>query len=74
MYWDNKALPHNCLIISLIFIENKCISDGIWNLKREKKNFPKRRIRTQVALYVKVYAAHVLPSAPLKLMSTICLL
>ncbi len=39
---------------SLIFIENKCFSDGIWNLKREKNNFAKRWIRTQVALYVKV--------------------
>ncbi len=28
-YCDNKALPHNFLIISLIFIENKCFSDGI---------------------------------------------
>ncbi len=45
-YCDNKALPHKFLIISLIFIENKCFSDGIWNLKREKKNFVKRRIRT----------------------------
>ncbi len=61
--WDNKALPHNCLIISLIFIENKCFSGGIWNLKREKKNFANMRIRTQVALYAKVYAAHILASA-----------
>ncbi len=47
-YWDNKALPtptltlpwyfiFNFLIISFIFIENKCLSDAIWDLKREKK-------------------------------------
>ncbi len=70
MYWDNKGLPHNCLIISLIFIENQCFSDGIWNVKI----FVKRRIRTQVALYVKVHATHVLPSAPLELTSIACLL
>ncbi len=46
-YWDNKALPtptltlpdtliFNFLIISLIFIENKCLSDAIWDLKRAK--------------------------------------
>ncbi len=48
-YWDNKALPtgtltlpdtfiFNFLIISLIFIENKCLSDAIYDLKRPKKN------------------------------------
>ncbi len=47
-YWDNKALPtptltlpntfiFNFLIISFIFTENKCLSDAIWDLKREKK-------------------------------------
>ncbi len=47
-YWDNKALPtptltlpdtlfSTFLIISFIFIENKCLSDAIWYLKREKK-------------------------------------
>ncbi len=38
MYCDNIALPHNFLIISLNIFENKCFSDGIRNLKREKKN------------------------------------
>ncbi len=48
LYWDNKALPtptltlpdtfiFNFLVISFIFIENKCFSGVIWNLKREKK-------------------------------------
>ncbi len=53
-YWDNKALPNptryfnfNFFIISFIFIENKCLSDAIWDLKREKKKFGKRRIRTR---------------------------
>ncbi len=40
-YWDNKALTRyfifNFLIISFIFIENKCLSDVIWDLKRGKK-------------------------------------
>ncbi len=51
-YWDNKALPtptltlpdtfiFNFFIISLIFIENKCLSDAIWDLKREKKSLAK---------------------------------
>ncbi len=50
-YWDNKALPtypnptryfiFNFLIISFIFIENKCLSDAIWDLKREKKSLAK---------------------------------
>ncbi len=54
-YWDNKALPtptltlpdtfiFNFLIISFIFIENKCLSDAIWDLKREKKSSAKGRI------------------------------
>ncbi len=30
-YWDNKAL-------SFIFIENKCLSDTIWDLKILKNN------------------------------------
>ncbi len=33
----------NFLVISFIFIENKCFSDVIWNLKREKKSSPKGR-------------------------------
>ncbi len=53
-YWDNKALPTPTLtlpdtfifyflIISFISIENKCLSDAIWDLKRNKKKFGKRR-------------------------------
>ncbi len=52
----------NFLIISFIFIENKCFSDVIWNLKREFF-FAERRIRT----CVKMSTTYVLPSAPLKL-------
>ncbi len=44
-YWDNKSLPtstltlpdtfiFNFLIISFIFIENKCLSDATWDLKK----------------------------------------
>ncbi len=51
-YWDNKALPTptltlpdtfilNFWIISFIFIENKCLSDAIWDLKREKNSSAK---------------------------------
>ncbi len=47
-YWDNKALPHNFLIIYFIFIENKCFSDVIWNFLKGEKNFVKRQIRTRV--------------------------
>ncbi len=43
-YLDNKALSNstryfivNLLLISLIFIENKCFSDANWNLKKEGK-------------------------------------
>ncbi len=53
-YWDNKALPtptltlpdtfiFNFFIIFFIFIENKCLSDAIWDLKREKKSSAKGR-------------------------------
>ncbi len=44
--WDNKALPlpnptsyfiFNFSIISFIFIENKCLTDVTWDMKREKK-------------------------------------
>ncbi len=31
----------NFLIISFTFIENKCLSDAIWDLKREKKSSAK---------------------------------
>ncbi len=45
-YWVNKALPtptltlsdtfiFNFLIISFIFIENKCLSDAIWEKEKE---------------------------------------
>ncbi len=58
-YWDNKALPTPTLtlpdtfifyflIISFISIENKCLSDAMWDLKRNKKKFGKRRARTRV--------------------------
>ncbi len=51
-YSDNKALPTptlnlNFLIISSIFIENKCLSDVIWDLKREGK---KRSTKADFAL------------------------
>ncbi len=44
-YWDNKALPTPTLSDTyfqlfdyfLNFIDNKCLSDVIWDLKREKK-------------------------------------
>ncbi len=42
-HWVNKALPAtqyfilNFFIISFIFIENKCLSDAMWDLKKEKK-------------------------------------
>ncbi len=48
-HWVNKALPAtryfilNFLIIS-IFIENKCLSDAMWDLKKREK----RWIQTQV--------------------------
>ncbi len=64
-YWDNKALPtptltlpdtfiFNFLIISFIFIENKCLSDAI-------------RKSSAKGGFEKVYA---LPATPLKLMLT----
>ncbi len=72
-YWDNKALPTptltlpntfilQFLIISFIFIENKCLSDAIWDLKREKKIGGKRRPGTRVNV------SSVVSSTPLKLM------
>ncbi len=72
-YWDKKSLPYtypnptryfifNFLIISLIFIENKCLSDAMRFEKGEKK-FGKRRARTWVDCIKK----HALPSMPLKL-------
>ncbi len=72
-YWDNKALPTptltlpntfilKFLIISFIFIENKCLSDAIWDLKREKKIGDKRRAGTRVNV------SSVVSSTPLKLM------
>ncbi len=56
LYWDNKALPtptltlpdtfiFNFLVISFIFIENKCFSGVIW---KGRKKFAKRLIRTRV--------------------------
>ncbi len=48
-YWENKYLSTPTLTLTyLIFIENKPHSDVIWYLKREKKEFGKRWIRTRV--------------------------
>ncbi len=59
-FWDNKALPtptvtlpvtflfFQLFIIFLIFIEIKCFSEVIWDLKREGKKKLKRRDRTRV--------------------------
>ncbi len=38
----------NFCIISLILIENKCLSDVIWDLKKGEKKVSKRRTRTRV--------------------------
>ncbi len=73
LYWDNKALPTPTryiifyfLVIS-IFIENKCFSDVIWNVKMEKKSLQKRVEPGSSTL-------HVLPSAPLELTTSNSLL
>ncbi len=63
----------NFLVISLIFFKNKCLYDVIWDLKREKKKFGKRRIRTLVDS-VKMTTVHALPSVPLDLMIYCCFL
>ncbi len=65
-YWDDKALPTyhnptqyfilNFLIISFIFIENKCLSNVIWDWKGRKK-FGKRQILTRVDR-IKKYALY----------------
>ncbi len=75
-YWDNKALPTPTLTLPDTFstfwlfpsflLKNKCFSDVIWNLKREKKKFAKRQIRTRVDR-VKMSMTQALPSAPLEL-------
>ncbi len=84
-YWDNKALTttypnptryfiFNLLVIYLIFIENKCFYNVIWNLKNEeKKKYAKRRNRIRVDR-VKMSTTHTLPSAPLELMTVNSLL
>ncbi len=41
----------NFLIISFIFIENKCLSDAIWDLKREKKSFSHSKKHTPYHLH-----------------------
>ncbi len=57
----------NFLIISFIFIENKCLYDAIWDLKRErKKKIGQRRDRTTGRPRQKDMTPD-LPSAPLKL-------
>ncbi len=38
------TLIFNFFIISFIFISNKCLSDAIWDLKREKKSSAKGRL------------------------------
>ncbi len=66
-YWDNKALPtptltlpdtfFNFLIISLIFIENKCLSDAIWDLKRQKKSLAKGGLElASKSMHLTIYA------------------
>ncbi len=68
-YWDNKALPtptlilpdtfiFNFLIISFIFIENKCLSDALWDLKREKKNSAKGGIELDLVKKHAPYQLH----------------
>ncbi len=59
-YWNNKSAPtptpssllkntHEVLYFYFLhFIENKCLSDLICDVKREKNEFVKRWIRTQV--------------------------
>ncbi len=62
-YWDNKTLPgptkpdkhynikylcFQVLLISCIFIENKCLSDLISDEKREKNKLGKKRTWTLV--------------------------
>ncbi len=55
----------NPLIISLFFIEMKCLSDVIWDLKRENKSLAKGGFKLGSTSTQKV---HTLPSTPLKLM------
>ncbi len=68
-YWDNKALPTPTLALTVLYlqrvflfyfiIENKCLSDAIWDLKREKKV-------CQKVNHVKISTTHFLPSVPLE--------
>ncbi len=69
-YFDYKALDRytnpnhtqnfifNFSIISFIFIENKCLSDEIWDLQRKKKKFGIRRIQTRVNHIKNNYGTH----------------
>ncbi len=52
----------NLLIISFLFIENKCVSDAIWDLKRQKKVRQKTDSNSGLSRQ-NVWA---LPSTPLK--------
>ncbi len=61
----NQYFILKMLIISFIFIENKCLSDAIWDLKKGEKKLAKRRIRTRVER-VKKSATHALSSVPLQ--------
>ncbi len=54
----------NFSIIFFIFIENKYLSDVIWDLKRERKRLAKGRIKLRSIASKK---AHALPSTPLEL-------
>ncbi len=73
--WDNKALPTpnpnlntreacNLLLFNFIFVENKCLSDVICDVKREKNECGKRRIlirvdqenRNKIAMRFNTYA------------------
>ncbi len=56
----------NFLIISFIFIENKCLFEAIWDLK-QRKHFSKRRIQTWVncikknaSFYIYIYCKYFL--------------
>ena len=64
-YWYNKALPtptlyfiFTFLIISLIFVENKCLYDVIQDLKREKKKVWQKGGSNSGQLHQKAKAKH----------------
>ncbi len=53
-------------LLHFIFIENKCLSDVIRDVKREKNDFGKRRTGTRVSR-VKNTVLHAFPPAPLEM-------